>query len=1015
VSDLLASRGGGVMAEPTVVCVLGMHRSGTSLVSRVLNLLGVALGPDEHLMGSGPENPRGYWESEALTKLNVEILATLGGTWSDPPDFPPGWEDSPALASLRRAARRVVEEDFGGFGLWGWKDPRTCLTLPFWQKLLPPMRFVLCVRNPMDVVESLARRESEPISPSNGLDLWFSYLTASLVHSTGHPRMVIAYEDLMKEPEAEVARLAAFVGCPGAERNQSVRQPILEFLDRRLWHHRTSMTDVAEDAGLELPAKSLYLVLRLAARSRSPADSEFLAALSRSCQQGRTSMESLQVLAANLQSRADRMRDRAREVRAQLKLRDVRLEEARRERERLRAQLRRRDTRLGEVRGDLERLRADHGIRGSTIEDLQTAFRLERRERKRMALELRHQEADLEGLRKEAQQANPELEGAHRTQEHLRAEVGRLEKVVAEQSRTLEAERRDGEHLRAELGDRQAEVKRLGRAAVETETLRHKLAQLQEAVQRQAQGPGLGGPPEPADSEPRAGDGTDQSLVQAIRAAAASVVPAGAVVLVVTEGDEELLSLEPAQGWHFPRGARDPVWAGNGSGDDLGGIANLEALRFQGAGFLLIPASSSRWLEQHAVLARHLDDRYERVLDDPSRCVIYAFQRSSRHGGAPAAGAALASLIADLRTSSGGHLGVLDWETGLGLAGSLPDVAVFSPPEPGAALPYVDASVDVVVVQDGDAARLAEARRVASGALAIVRDDSEPSGRGADGTLLRIEWVAEQPVSMGSNVSVLLIPSPGLDHARIVRSVVETLPPGFTGEVALVPASSTDTIAEVLSGLDVHLRLIEANEGWGFARRLNVAAGSVGGKVLVVVGGGVIPLPGWLSALLGTFGPHPRTGIVGAKIVGPDGVLREAGGTVLTGGSRRRVGWGSIRPGAPPHNHMKLADFCSAPLFATPRWVLEEVNGLAETYGDPELAIVDYCLRLRERNLEVRFQPMTVAVQVSGEDLPELVLGDSEDDAEFGRRWGGHREGVLTTVGAPLAPEPGPDVGREEG
>src|SRR5688572_17455910 len=144
-----------------------MHRSGTSVVARLLNLLGVDLGPADRLMPPHPEdNPRGYWEHLPILAINNELLARFGATWHEPPSLAAGWERDPALADLRDRARAVIDEDFRGKALWGWKDPRTCLTLPFWQAVLGPMTYVLCFCNPSDVQRSLARRDE--VHPAQG-------------------------------------------------------------------------------------------------------------------------------------------------------------------------------------------------------------------------------------------------------------------------------------------------------------------------------------------------------------------------------------------------------------------------------------------------------------------------------------------------------------------------------------------------------------------------------------------------------------------------------------------------------------------------------------------------------------------------------------------------------------------------------------------------------------------------------------------------------------------------------
>ena len=78
--------------EPQILCILGMHRCGTSLITRVVNLLGWHLGAEERLMKADQFNPKGYWEHQSIVDLNDEILRRLGGSWRDPPPFPSGWE-----------------------------------------------------------------------------------------------------------------------------------------------------------------------------------------------------------------------------------------------------------------------------------------------------------------------------------------------------------------------------------------------------------------------------------------------------------------------------------------------------------------------------------------------------------------------------------------------------------------------------------------------------------------------------------------------------------------------------------------------------------------------------------------------------------------------------------------------------------------------------------------------------------------------------------------------------------
>jgi len=67
------------------VCIAGMHRSGTSMVARLLYLCGLYLGPESELLPPRPDNEEGYWENFYFVKLNEEILARLNGGWDWPP------------------------------------------------------------------------------------------------------------------------------------------------------------------------------------------------------------------------------------------------------------------------------------------------------------------------------------------------------------------------------------------------------------------------------------------------------------------------------------------------------------------------------------------------------------------------------------------------------------------------------------------------------------------------------------------------------------------------------------------------------------------------------------------------------------------------------------------------------------------------------------------------------------------------------------------------------------------
>ena len=192
------------------VVVLGMHRSGTSAVTRVVNLLGPRLGRDDDLY-SAPDNPGGHWESVSLCAANDAVLGFFGGTDIRPPRLRSGWERSARARSILPALRSVFDHVYGdddpyGGEPWLWKDPRLCLTLPIWRQVLSEFCIVLVIRNPTAVADSLHRREGFPSLYCRAVWDWYNRSAVQAV--SGLPVAVVDFDAVTEDPAAETARLA---------------------------------------------------------------------------------------------------------------------------------------------------------------------------------------------------------------------------------------------------------------------------------------------------------------------------------------------------------------------------------------------------------------------------------------------------------------------------------------------------------------------------------------------------------------------------------------------------------------------------------------------------------------------------------------------------------------------------------------------------------------------------------------------------------------------------------------
>ncbi len=192
------------------VCIAGMHRSGTSMVAKLLRDGGLYLGDDADLMPAGDDNPEGFWEYADIVTLNDAVLAEMGGAWDLPPDPPADW-DAPRFDALRATATSQAAR-FAGYDPWGWKDPRNSLTVPFWRSAVGPLKVVCVVRNPLEVALSLRRRNQ--FSLALGLWLWYAYNKRLLDDTTPDERIVTHFDAYFGDSAGEIRRLLAAVDLP---------------------------------------------------------------------------------------------------------------------------------------------------------------------------------------------------------------------------------------------------------------------------------------------------------------------------------------------------------------------------------------------------------------------------------------------------------------------------------------------------------------------------------------------------------------------------------------------------------------------------------------------------------------------------------------------------------------------------------------------------------------------------------------------------------------------------------
>jgi Sulfotransferase family len=248
------------------VCILGMHRSGTSLTAAIVAALGLDFGPPEGLMSANPaDNPAGYYEQDEVTQLNEELLEAYRGGWWRPPRMLPGLGRARRLGPQRDRAAALVRTLYGD-ARWCFKDPRFSLTLPFWIPIVGEMDHLICVRDPREVAASLLSRARVTLSDTAaaGLDaadwvrVWQRYNDAALANTRGMRRLIVCHADLLQDGGTQAVRIAEFLGLDGEP------EELLRLVRPELWRNRADRLALLPVSG---KAQRIYDRLALAARA----------------------------------------------------------------------------------------------------------------------------------------------------------------------------------------------------------------------------------------------------------------------------------------------------------------------------------------------------------------------------------------------------------------------------------------------------------------------------------------------------------------------------------------------------------------------------------------------------------------------------------------------------------------------------------------------------------------------------------------------------------------------------
>lgn len=247
------------MKDNNALIILGMHRSGTSLLTGLLSQVGVKMGRRLYAPQKGV-NDKGFWEHEDIVDAHDELLLHLGSQWDDLLPLGNEWWKADVVRPFADRLMSLVRRDFSNTYVWALKDPRMCRLLPLWFPLFSSQHisptFICMNRNPFEVVASLQKRDG--FSQEKALVLWLSHSLSAERYSRGKPRIFIDFDQVVENPAEALLRIEQKASLVFPVSATEASKKIKSFVSPDLRHHKADGTPKPMHAGISLMAYKLY-------------------------------------------------------------------------------------------------------------------------------------------------------------------------------------------------------------------------------------------------------------------------------------------------------------------------------------------------------------------------------------------------------------------------------------------------------------------------------------------------------------------------------------------------------------------------------------------------------------------------------------------------------------------------------------------------------------------------------------------------------------------------------------
>lgn len=254
-----------------IFLVLGCHRSGTSALTRVLNLQGAKL--PKTLMKSQPDNPDGFFESQPIVQFNDALLKSADRSWFDPRPIDEKWFKDPGKRLHRvEQAKKLLAQEFPDGDLLVLKDPRICRLLPIWLTALEQSNLeaipLIITRNPLEVSASLNTRNR--INKNQSHLLWLEYILQAEKKTRHLPRAIFGFDDLLEDWRSVLIDCFDALGIESIDLTSNSAHAIDQFLVKDKKHFCASTDQLLKDKSISALVKKSWVAFQAKPISLEP-------------------------------------------------------------------------------------------------------------------------------------------------------------------------------------------------------------------------------------------------------------------------------------------------------------------------------------------------------------------------------------------------------------------------------------------------------------------------------------------------------------------------------------------------------------------------------------------------------------------------------------------------------------------------------------------------------------------------------------------------------------------------